>query len=50
MLREIFGRDREEVTRGLRKLSNEELHELISSPDIVQIPKSSKNGRGMKHV
>jgi hypothetical protein len=33
-LRGIFGIKREEVTRGWRKLHNEELHNLYSSPNV----------------
>jgi hypothetical protein len=36
VLRRIFGRNREEVTRGWRKLQSEELHELCS-PNIISI-------------
>jgi hypothetical protein len=32
MLRRIFGSKRDEVTGGWRKLHNEELHNLYSSP------------------
>jgi hypothetical protein len=32
LLRKIFGPEREEVTVGWRKLHNEELHNLYSSP------------------
>jgi hypothetical protein len=34
MLRRIFGPKRDEVTGGWRKLLNEELHDLYSSPSI----------------
>jgi len=34
LLKEIFGPKREEVTRGWRKLHNEEPHDLYSSPNI----------------
>jgi len=46
-LRGIFGHERKEVTGGRRKLCDEELHELNCFPDIVGIPKSTKDGRGM---
>jgi hypothetical protein len=36
VLRRIFGLKREEVTGELRKLHNEELHNLYSSPDIIR--------------
>jgi hypothetical protein len=32
VLRRIFGQKRDEVTEGWRKLHNEELHSLYSSP------------------
>jgi hypothetical protein len=35
VLRRIFGPKRDEVTGGWRKLHNEELHNLCSSPSIV---------------
>jgi hypothetical protein len=34
-LRKKFGPKRDEVTRNLRKLHNEELHNLYSSPNII---------------
>jgi hypothetical protein len=33
----IFGPKRDEVTRGWRKLQNEELHNLYSSPIIIRM-------------
>jgi hypothetical protein len=36
----IFGPKRDEVTGKWRKLHNEELHDLYSSPSIVRIMKS----------
>jgi hypothetical protein len=39
VLRRIFGPKRDEVTGGWRKLHNEELHNLYSSPNIVRIIK-----------
>jgi hypothetical protein len=36
VLRRIFGPKRDEVTGELRKLHNEELHILYSSPDIIR--------------
>jgi hypothetical protein len=35
----IFGPKRDEVTGGWRKLHNEELHDLYSSPSIIRIIK-----------
>jgi hypothetical protein len=40
VLRRIFGPKGDEVTRGWRKLHNEELHNLYSSPSILRIIKS----------
>jgi uncharacterized membrane protein len=39
-LRRIFGPKRDEVTGEWRKLHNEELHNLYSSPDIIRQVKS----------
>jgi hypothetical protein len=39
MLRRIFGFKRDEVTGGWRKLHNEELHSLYSSPNIIRVIK-----------
>jgi hypothetical protein len=39
VLRRIFGPKRDGVTRGCRKLHNEELHNLYSSPSIIRIIK-----------
>jgi hypothetical protein len=39
-LRRIFGPNRDEVTGGWRKLHNEELHNLYSSPNIIRQIKS----------
>jgi hypothetical protein len=49
MLRRIFGPKRDEVTRKRRKLHNEELNYLYSSPRIVQVIKS-KRMRWAGHV
>jgi hypothetical protein len=40
VLRRIFGPKRDEVTGGWRKLHNEELYNLYSSPSIIRIIKS----------
>jgi hypothetical protein len=40
VLRRIFGPKRDEVTGEWRKLHNEELHNLYSSPDIIRQIKS----------
>jgi hypothetical protein len=39
VLRRIFGPKRDEVTGGWRKLHNEELYDLYSSPNIVRVIK-----------
>jgi hypothetical protein len=39
VLRRIFGPKRDEVTGGWRKLHNEELRDLYSSPSIIRIIK-----------
>jgi hypothetical protein len=49
MLRRIFGPKREEVTGDWKKLHNEELHNLYSSPNIIRIMKLMKM-RGTGHV
>jgi hypothetical protein len=40
--RRIFGTKRDEVTGGWRKLHNEELHGLCSSPSIVRVIKARR--------
>jgi hypothetical protein len=42
VLRRIFGPKRDEVTGGCRKLHNEELHNLYSSPNIIRMIKSGR--------
>jgi hypothetical protein len=42
VLRRIFGSKRDEVTGEWRKLHNEELRDLYSSPSIIRIIKSRK--------
>jgi hypothetical protein len=39
VLGRIFGPKRDEVTGGWRKLRNEELHDLYSSPTMIKIMK-----------
>jgi hypothetical protein len=39
MFRRIFGPTRDEATGGWRKLHNEELHSLYSSPSIIRMIK-----------
>jgi hypothetical protein len=42
VLRRIFGPKRDEVTGEWRKLHNEELHILYSSPNLVRLIKSRR--------
>jgi hypothetical protein len=42
VLRRIFGPKRDELTGGWRKLHNEELQNLYSSPNIVRMIKSRR--------
>jgi len=42
LLRRLFGPKRDEVTGGWRKLHNEELNDLYSSPIIVRMIKSRR--------
>jgi hypothetical protein len=42
VLRRIFGPKRDEVTGGWRKLHNEGLHGLYSSPSIVRVIKARR--------
>jgi len=43
-LRKIFGPKRDEVTRECRKLHNEELNDLYSSPNVFRVIKSGRMG------
>jgi hypothetical protein len=49
VLRRIFGPKRDEVTGGWRKLRNEELHGLYSSPSIIRVIKARRM-RWAEHV
>jgi hypothetical protein len=49
VLRRILGPKRDEVTGGWRKLHNEELQNLYSSPNIIRMFKSRRM-RGAGHV
>jgi len=49
MLRRIFEHTRNEITREWRQLHNEELTDLYSSPNIIQVIKSRKT-RWAGHV
>ena len=42
VLRRIFGPSRDEVTEDWRRLHNEELNDLYSSPNIVRVIKSRR--------
>jgi hypothetical protein len=45
LLRRIFGLKREEVAGDWRKLQNEEIHNLYSSPNIIRMFKSRRMRR-----
>jgi hypothetical protein len=49
VLRRIFGPKRDDVTGDWRKLHNEELHNLYSSPNIIRMMKS-RSMRWAGHV
>jgi hypothetical protein len=49
VLRRIFGPNRDEVTGEWRKLHNEELHDLYSSPSTIRIMKLRRM-RWAEHV
>jgi hypothetical protein len=49
VLRRIFGPKRDEVTGEWRKLHNEELNDMYSSPNIV-LEIKSRRARGAGHV
>jgi hypothetical protein len=49
VLRRIFGPKRDEVTEKWRKLHNEELNDLYSLTNVVQVIKSRRM-RGAGHV
>jgi hypothetical protein len=46
VLRRIFGPKMDEMTGGWRKLHNEELHGLYSSPSIVRVIKARMKWAG----
>jgi hypothetical protein len=46
VLKRIFGPKRDEVTGGWRKLHNEELHGLYSSPSVVKSDQSKEDEMG----
>jgi hypothetical protein len=45
VLKRIFGPKGDEVTGGWRKLHNEELHNLYSSPSIIRMIKEAEMSR-----
>jgi hypothetical protein len=49
VLRRVFGPKRDEVTGKWKKLHNEELNDLYSSPNIVRVVKSRRM-RWARHV
>jgi hypothetical protein len=49
VLRTIFGPKRDEMTGEWRKLHNEELHDMYSSPSVIRIIKSRRK-RWAGHV
>jgi hypothetical protein len=49
VLRTIFGPKRDEMTGGWRKLYNEELYNLYSSPNMIRVIKSRRMRRE-RHV
>jgi hypothetical protein len=46
VLKKIFGPKRDEVTGDWKKLHNEELHNLYSSPNIIRMIKVKENEMG----
>jgi hypothetical protein len=48
VLRRIFGPKREEAAGGWKRLHNEELHSLYTSPNIIRMIKS-REMRGVGH-
>jgi len=50
MLRRIFGPKRDEVTREWKKLHNEGLNDLYSSPNIIRVIKSRRFWVGKPQV
>jgi hypothetical protein len=49
MLRRIFGPKKDEIIGGWRKLHNEEIHNFLSSPNIIRIIKS-RRVRWAEHI
>jgi hypothetical protein len=49
VLRRIFGPKKDEIIGGWRKLRNEELHNLYSSPNVIRMI-NSRRMRRKRHV
>jgi hypothetical protein len=49
VLRRIFGSKRDEIIGSWKKLNNEELHNLNSSPNVIRMNKSRRMRR-VRHV
>jgi hypothetical protein len=50
VLRRIFGPKRENVLGGCRRLHNEELHNLYTSPNVIRVINlEQEGGRGVLH-
>jgi hypothetical protein len=47
VLRKTLGPNKDEITWKWKKLYNEELNELYSSPNIIRVSKWIKVGQGM---
>jgi hypothetical protein len=45
MLRKIFGPERDEVNRERRRLYNEQIYDLYSSPNVICVTKSRRMRR-----
>jgi hypothetical protein len=50
VLRKTLGPNRDEITGEWRKLYNEELNDMYSSPNIIRVSKRKKVGRRTWHV
>jgi hypothetical protein len=50
VLRRIIGPMKDELTRGWRKLRNEELHDLYSLPSIITMIKARMRSMGRREM